>query len=124
STSPPICATGFPARPSAKAASASTSTSTRRVSSDRLEGAVWRAHAVGATNAVRQRPNHGEEAMQQIAITFAALLIGTVAAQGQAPSWTVPPESQRCPSKWGAGDERGSGNHMKPQTVLNAVKLI
>jgi kynurenine formamidase len=62
--------------------------------------------------------------MQQIAITFAALLIGTVAAQGQAPSWTVPPESQRCPSKWGAGDERGSGNHQKPQTVLNAVKLI
>ena len=62
--------------------------------------------------------------MQHIAITFAALLVGTVAAQAQAPSWTVPPESQRCPSKWGAGDERGSGNHMKPQTVLNAVKLI
>ena len=62
--------------------------------------------------------------MQHIAITFAALLIGTLAAQAQAPSWTVPPESQRCPSKWGAGDERGSGNHQKPQTVLNAVKLI
>ena len=42
----------------------------------------------------------------------------------QAPSWTVPPESARCPSKWGAGDERGAGNHMKPQTVLDAVKLI
>src|SRR5256712_6988740 len=62
--------------------------------------------------------------MQQVAMTFAALLVGTVAAQAQAPSWTVPPESQRCPSKWGAGDERGSGNHMKPQSVLNAVKLI
>ena len=33
------------------------------------------------------------------------------AAYAQAPSWTVPAESQRCPSKWGAADERGSGNH-------------
>jgi kynurenine formamidase len=40
------------------------------------------------------------------------------------PSWSVPPDSERCPSKWGADDERGSGNHMTPQTVLNAVKLI
>ena len=40
------------------------------------------------------------------------------------PSWTVPPESARCPSKWGAGDERGSANLMKPQLVLDAVKLI
>jgi kynurenine formamidase len=64
--------------------------------------------------------------MKRIAVTIAlsALLLGSVAANAQAPSWTVPPESQRCPSKWGAGDERGSGNHMKPQTVLNAVKLI
>jgi kynurenine formamidase len=36
----------------------------------------------------------------------------------------VPPESQRCPSKWGAGDERRSGNHMKPSTVLKATSLI
>jgi len=64
--------------------------------------------------------------MKRIAITLAAtaLLCATAAAQTQAPSWTPPPENQRCPSKWGAGDERGSGNHMKPQTVLNAIKLI
>jgi kynurenine formamidase len=36
----------------------------------------------------------------------------------------VPPESQRCPSKWGAGDERGSGNHMKPASVMRAAQLI
>jgi kynurenine formamidase len=42
----------------------------------------------------------------------------------QAQSWTVPPESQRCPSKWGAGDERGSGNHMKPASVMRAAQLI
>lgn len=45
-------------------------------------------------------------------------------APAQAQSWTVPPESQRCPSKWGAGDERGSGNHMKPASVMRAAQLI
>ncbi len=36
----------------------------------------------------------------------------------------APRMSQRCPSKWGAGDQRGSGNHMKPETVLRATRLI
>jgi len=53
-----------------------------------------------------------------------ACLLLANAAFAQAPSWSPPAESQRCPSKWGAGDERGAGNHMKPQSVLNAVKLI
>ena len=41
-----------------------------------------------------------------------------------AQSWQMPPESQRCPSKWGAGDQRGAGNLMNPQTLLRAAKLI
>jgi kynurenine formamidase len=45
-------------------------------------------------------------------------------APAHAQSWSVPPESQRCPSKWGAGDERGSGNHMKPASVMRAAQLI
>ena len=49
-----------------------------------------------------------------------ALMCGPAQAQ----TWTVPTEAQRCPSKWGAGDERGSGNHMKPATVLRATQLI
>jgi len=54
---------------------------------------------------------------------LAALLFAPFAAYAQ--GWNVPPESQRCPSKWGAGDERGSGNHMKnPQNVLRAARLI
>ena len=53
---------------------------------------------------------------------IAALGLSTAAAQG--PSWRPPSESQRCPSKWGAGDERGSANHMKPDSVLKAAKLI
>jgi kynurenine formamidase len=41
-----------------------------------------------------------------------------------AQSWKMPAENQRCPSKWGAGDERGSMNHQKPAAVMNAVRLI
>src|SRR3989442_5987312 len=52
---------------------------------------------------------------------FSLLLVACVAA---AQSWTPPAENQRCPSKWGAGDERGSGNLMKPEEVLKAAKLI
>jgi kynurenine formamidase len=56
-------------------------------------------------------------------VMLAAMLFAplTVAAQG----WNVPPEMQRCPSKWGSSDERGSGNHMRnPQVVLRAARLI
>src|SRR5712691_9995067 len=62
--------------------------------------------------------------LMAFSIAFSSLLLASIAAQAQSPSWTPPPESTRCPSKWGAGDERGAGNHMKPQTVLDAVKLI
>ena len=55
-------------------------------------------------------------------VILAALLALPVVATAQ---WNVPPESQRCPSKWGAGDERGSGNHMKnAETVLRGARLI
>jgi len=49
------------------------------------------------------------------------LFVARVAA---AQSWAPPADSQRCPSKWGAGDERGSGNLMKPDQVVKAAKLI
>src|SRR5712691_7313191 len=57
-------------------------------------------------------------------VALLATLIVGASAIAQTPSWTPPPDSARCPSNWGAGDERGSGNHMKPQSVLNAAKLI
>ncbi len=58
-------------------------------------------------------------------ITFATLLaFFGVFSTAQAQSWTPPAEADRCPSKWGAGDERGSGNHMGPATVLRAAQLI
>src|SRR5215813_13708059 len=69
---------------------------------------------------------HGEEDMKQIGLAFAlsTLLFSTLAANAQTPSWVPPPDNERCPSKWGAGDERGAGNHVKPQSVLNALKLV
>ena len=55
--------------------------------------------------------------------TLAALLSFPLIASAQ--GWNVPAESQRCPSKWGSSDERGSGNHMKnPQVVMRAARLI
>ena len=57
-----------------------------------------------------------------------ALIIGVITAfaisASHAQTWKPPAENQRCPSKWGAGDERGSANHMKPASVLKATKLI
>src|SRR6476646_8210509 len=41
-----------------------------------------------------------------------------------AQTWQPPAPAQRCPSKWGADDERGAANHMGPQTVLRATRLI
>jgi kynurenine formamidase len=63
--------------------------------------------------------------MQPIVVGIALVLIlGSAAVTADAQSWRPPAESQRCPSKWGAGDERGSANHMKPEAVLRATKLI
>lgn len=62
---------------------------------------------------------------RRIAICL-TILIGLVALRVpvDAQSWQPPADNQRCPSKWGAGDERGSANHMKPETVLRATRLI
>lgn len=46
------------------------------------------------------------------------------AAAIRAQSWEMPSDAQRCPSKWGAKDEVGSGNLMKPEMALKAAKLI
>jgi kynurenine formamidase len=75
---------------------------------------------------VRHNEHTGRKPMQRIVFgtVMAAMLAAGSTALAQAPSWSPPAESARCPSKWGANDERGSANHMKPQSVLNAVKLI
>jgi kynurenine formamidase len=61
--------------------------------------------------------------MRPIALSiFAAFVVLPTPAPGQ--SWRPPTEQQRCPSKWGAGDVRGSANHMQPSNVLKAMRLV
>src|SRR5262245_58296302 len=60
--------------------------------------------------------------MRRVATALLFPLLVAPSAAGQ--TWTPPSESQRCPARWGAGDERGSGNLMKPEQVLKAAKLI
>src|SRR5688572_23916765 len=55
--------------------------------------------------------NRGEELMRKTVLAAMLLAVPLYAA---AQTWKVPAESQRCPSKWGPGDERGSMNHQKP----------
>lgn len=63
--------------------------------------------------------------MQRIVIGIAMVAaLGSASVIAHAQSWKPPADNQRCPSKWGAGDERGSGNHMSPETVLRATRLI
>jgi kynurenine formamidase len=49
-------------------------------------------------------------------------LLGAPALSAQ--DWSPPPPDKRCPSPWGADDERGAANHMKPELVLKAARLI
>lgn len=52
-----------------------------------------------------------------------AALLAPLVAFGQA-SWAPPPAEKRCPSKWGAADERGAANLMTADSVLKATRLI
>jgi kynurenine formamidase len=67
-----------------------------------------------------------EDAMRYklLAIAAGAVLFAIPAAHAQTPTWSPPAEKDRCPSKWGAEDQRGSGNHVKPATVLKAAQMI
>jgi hypothetical protein len=63
--------------------------------------------------------------MHRLALGLAlALVAGALVSTADAQSWRPPAESLRCPSKWGANDQRGSANHMKPESVLKAARLI
>jgi kynurenine formamidase len=59
-----------------------------------------------------------------IRVTLIVLVLGSGSAALPAQSWQVPSDAERCPSKWGAKDELGSGNLMKPEMALRAAKLI
>jgi kynurenine formamidase len=54
-----------------------------------------------------------------------APLAGFAATRANAQqAWSPPPAAQRCPSRWGAADTRGSMNLQTAQQVQKATKLI
>jgi kynurenine formamidase len=59
-------------------------------------------------------------------VIIATVLIASALATRhvEAQVWQPPSDSQRCPSKWGANDQRGSGNHMTADAVLRGARLI
>jgi len=62
--------------------------------------------------------------MKTVAAALGGSLLFATAALAQAPTWSPPDPSQRCPSKWGPNDERGSMNRQTAAAVMNAAKLI
>jgi kynurenine formamidase len=52
------------------------------------------------------------------------ILLGFSIAEAAAQSWQPPSAAERCPSKWGAADERGAANLVTPERVAQAAKLI
>ena len=57
-------------------------------------------------------------------IVLALTMLACALPAANAQTWLPPAEEDRCPSRWGEGDERGSANHMGPSTVLRAARLI
>ncbi len=52
---------------------------------------------------------------QMIGIAFMPLFFLQTNVMAQ--DWEIASEAERCPSKWGAGDERGSANMVTPTSV-------
>jgi kynurenine formamidase len=57
------------------------------------------------------------------ALLLSALSMFANAAFGQG-AWAPPAADKRCPSKWGAADQRGAANLMTPETVMRATRLV
>ncbi|MGK0298235.1 MAG: kynurenine formamidase [Gammaproteobacteria bacterium] len=55
------------------------------------------------------------------AVTLYLILWGTLS---YAQEWSMPDEAERCPSKWGVDDQRGSANMMNPASILKAMQLV
>ena len=52
------------------------------------------------------------------------LVLGLESAPAGAQGWRPPSDAERCPSRWGAADERGAANLMTPEVVLRAARLV
>jgi len=54
-----------------------------------------------------------------VTLTLGALLVCASSAAAQ--SWRPPADSERCPSKWGAGDQRGRAHEFA--IVVEPLKI-
>ncbi len=69
--------------------------------------------------------NRGTRGNRLVGAILAAACSQAVLLQpATAQTWTPPPADVRCPSRWGATDERGAANLMSAENVLAASKLI
>ena len=59
-----------------------------------------------------------------VAVAALASMLLSTAVSAQTPTWLPPAEKDRCPSKWGAADERGSMNLQNAEAVKKATALI
>jgi kynurenine formamidase len=59
-----------------------------------------------------------------LTVSIAATLCFAVVDRAAGQGWNPPSDAQRCPSRWGAGDTRGSANHVTPTTVRAAMQLV
>lgn len=57
-------------------------------------------------------------------VAIGALAWSLAAGTAEAQTWRPPTDAERCPSMWGASDERGAGNLKGPDLVLRAARLI
>jgi len=74
----------------------------------------------GGLDATRRRTN-----MSRSIVAMATLFIVSLgSASATAQDWQPPTDAERCPSRWGADDERGAANLMSPESVLRAAQLI
>jgi kynurenine formamidase len=65
----------------------------------------------------------GEVRRTIVAVAIAVMLMGVASTAG-AQAWQPPADPERCPSRWGAADTRGSMNLMTPENVLRGARLI
>jgi kynurenine formamidase len=57
-----------------------------------------------------------------LGLVLAVVIATPLAAPAQ--DWKPLAPQWRCPSRWGAADERGAANQMGPETVMRATRLI
>ena len=82
--------------------------------------------AASSTHRVREGDHAEQLELESDGRHSAAALLAAVAAPlaVHAQDWKPTPPERRCPSRWGATDERGAANHMGSETVMRATRLI